>query len=90
MKQSPFEKITRLNAPGVDNAVKMPIEKGFNDDAGRRIIPMESIKKTLEVIANQPGTPIDKVPKPIIGKPGKPIIIKPITPKPKPGTKYIQ
>ena len=81
MKQSPFEKITRINAPGVDKAVPMPIEKGFNDDAGKRIeIKKENIRKALEMIPNQPGTPVDKIPKPIdrpkpmpgTGKPGKP------------------
>lgn len=71
MKKSPFEKITKDNAPGVDSAVKMPIEKGFNDDAGRRIA-MGTIAAVLSTIPSQPGTPIGERPKPIIGKPGKP------------------
>jgi hypothetical protein len=82
--KSPFEKITRLNAPGVDDAVKMPIEKGFNDNAGKRIA-MESLAAELVKVSG-PGTPVDKVPKPIDRpKPmpgtGKPII-KPVPPKP--------
>jgi hypothetical protein len=70
MKKSPFEKITKLNAPGMGNAVPMPIEKGFNDDAGRRISLSESMASLTVLPENTYGP-----------KPGKPII-KPVPPKP--------
>jgi hypothetical protein len=45
--------------------------------------PISQIEAELSVIPGQPGTPIGKLPKPIIGKPKpKPKPIKPGKPKP--------
>ena len=91
MKKSPFEKITRLNAPGVGGAKPMPIGLGFNDDSGYRIEPkperpLRDIAKGIEFAGPKPpvpGKPKPPRPKPMPGRP----IDRP-KPKPQPGMKY--
>ena len=93
MKKSPFEKITRLNAPGVGGAKPMPIGLGFNDDSGYRIEPkpekpLRDIAKGLEFAGPKP--PVLK-PKPMPKPKPKPMPGRPIDrpkPKPQPGMKY--